>query len=183
MQVRSPRVASLGPRVQLEYRAALRAHLHPDGRSHLDRSGMRGSDGEQEQLGPRFPVDGRELKPKLGDIGEHLAHDPRVVIIVDDHDLTRANLVREGTDRSFQSGYKSFELVESTHYLVLAALVLLHRSPFGSRLGRLVRPNRPRTTNAQHDRSTPVDHLDCYPDHVTRRLPPNRGGRGHSAAG
>ena len=70
---------------------------------------VRRGDGEQEQLGSGLPAGRREFQAKLGDVREHLADDPWVVLIVDDHDLTRADLVAEGTDRPFDPGHEAFE--------------------------------------------------------------------------
>jgi hypothetical protein len=70
---------------------------------------VRRGDGEQEQLGSGLPAGRREFQAKLGDVGEHLADDPWVVLIVDHHDLTRADLVAEGTDRPFDPRHQAFE--------------------------------------------------------------------------
>jgi hypothetical protein len=71
------------------------AELEPDGGAELYRSRVRRGDGEQQHLRPGIVVSSRKLESEFGDAGEHLSHDPGLVLVVDHDKLARTDLFGE----------------------------------------------------------------------------------------
>jgi hypothetical protein len=100
VEMGAPDAVGVRPRIQFEDRPPLRPQLESHRGAEIDRTRMGSGHREEKQLWTLPAVDCRELETQFGDISEHVAHDPRVICLVDDHQLTCSDLVLERANGS-----------------------------------------------------------------------------------